>query len=85
MSYTISQIEDYQNRLSEEDKVLVIKHCNKYNIAPVICAWYEDMNDFYSDWVDEVGYSKDAADLLLLDNPEEFLILPNKNIIRFVR
>ena len=83
MSYNISQIDDYQKRLLEKEKEIVIQHCNKYNIAPVIYAWYEDIEDFYSDWVEEVGYSKEKADSLLLDNPEEFLIFPDKKIIRF--
>lgn len=49
--FKIENIDDYQNRLTEEQKEVLIKHCNKYNIYPEICAWYDDMKDFYQDWV----------------------------------
>ena len=49
--YTISDIDDYQNRLNEEQAKLLIRHCNKYNVKPKICAWYDDMEDFYQDWI----------------------------------
>jgi len=87
MSYLLDDIDDYQNRLSDEQKKLVLRHCNRYDIDPVICAWYDDKNDFYSDWCDEIGYSKsDANDLLSNKNGNEgeFKKFKDGQIIRFV-
>ena len=43
-------IDDYLNRLTQEQEKELLKYCNKYNVKPVICAWYEDKKDFVSDW-----------------------------------
>lgn len=86
MKYTINMIDDYQNRLTENQKQRVIKHCNIENITPCICAWYDDKEDFYSDWCEEIGYSQEDADELLncnRDNRGEFLIFEDNQIIRF--
>ena len=80
----ISEIDDYQNRLSNKQKNRVISHCKEHDISPVICAWYDDMDDFYSDWVDEVGYTEIAADDLLNDDGGEFLVFKDRQIVRFV-
>lgn len=85
--YKIEDIDDYQNRLTEEQKSIVLEHCNQHKIAPVICAWYDDWEDFCSDWVDNLGYSEeDAKDLLdgQDHNKGEFLIFENETIVRFV-
>ncbi len=85
MSYEIKDIDDYQNRLSSEQKTELITHCNENDIFPNICAWYDDMEDFYSDWCGEVGYSLDNADALysLGSDSGEFLTFPDKTIVRF--
>jgi hypothetical protein len=84
MTYSIPDIDDYKKQLSEDDKPILIEHCNEHNIPPVICAWYDDIDDFYSDWVDEVGYSKKQADDLLRDNKDsyQFVIFNDGRILR---
>lgn len=85
-NYNIVDIVDYQNRLTEKQKQKLIFHCNKYNINPEICAYYDNMEDFYSDWVDEVGYSKDEAkSLLIVNDGGEFKKFGNGLIVRLVR
>lgn len=59
--YTQLEIDDYQNRITEDQKVKLIKHCNRHNIKPIICAWYEDWEDFCSDWCDSIGYTRTQA------------------------
>lgn len=84
MKYNINDIDDYQNRLDEEQKSKLIKHCNKYEIAPNICAWYDNLEDFYSDWC-KIGYTKKQAKELLNNNIEnEFIKFSNGEIIRLV-
>jgi hypothetical protein len=87
MKYNKEQIDDYQTRLSEADKESLIGHCNKWGIFPNICAWYDDMDDFYSDWMEYIGYSKlEADDLLNTDNTQgEFLIFTDGRIVRLAK
>ena len=49
--YKIKDIADYQSRLTNEQTESLIQHCNEFNIYPIICAWYDNMEDFYQDWV----------------------------------
>jgi hypothetical protein len=79
--YTKENISDYQDRLSEEQIEIVLTHCNKEDIEPTICAWYEDLQDFYSDWVENINYSEEEADELL--DTTEFITFDNGSIIRF--
>ena len=81
--YTIEYIKDYQNRLTDEQKKKVVKHCNRYEIKPNICAWYDDWEDFCEDWCNDCGYSRTEARQILNGGVGEFLIFPNKEIIRF--
>ncbi len=83
--YEISDIDDYQNRLTEKQKKLLIRHCNRYQIAPEICAWYDDMDDFYSDWVEQIGYTKTGARKLMQDNKDEFKRFSDSSIIRLAK
>jgi hypothetical protein len=85
MTYSIPDIDDYQSKLSDKDKITLIEHCNTNDIQPNICAWYDDMNDFYSDWVDEVGYSKENADKLLHNESDQFLIFQDGRILRLAK
>lgn len=84
MKYSNEHIDDYQNKLSNEDEKKLLEHSNKYDIEPVICAWYDNLEDFYSDWVDEVGYTKKQANNLLKDNKDEFLKFKDGRILRLV-
>lgn len=46
--YTIKDIDNYQDgRLSDNQAKKLVEHCNNYKIYPCICAWYDDMDDFY--------------------------------------
>ena len=87
MTYSNEHIDDYKSKLSDTDKTILLEHCNEYNIKPTICAWYDDIEDFYSDWVDEVGYSKKAADELLHNNADsdQFVIFNDGRILRLVK
>ena len=83
--YDYTAIEDYQNRLTESQKGFLLKHCNSYGIKPEICAWYDNMEDFYSDWT-SVGYSKtDAKCLLSVNDGGEFKKFKNGSIVRLVK
>ncbi len=84
MKFKINDIDDYQNRLTPEQKEILIKHSNTTQVPPVICAWYDDLNDFYSDWCDEIGYSKKEANAKLKDSFNEFIIFSDNSIIRLV-
>ena len=85
-TFIITDIEDYQNRLTEKQKEYLIKHCNAHEIKPEICAWYDNMEDFYSDWVNGVGYSKDEAKSLLVNNDGgEFKKFKDGSIVRLNR
>lgn len=86
MNFKIEQIDDYRSRLTPEQKVLVIEHCNKYNIKPTICAWYDDEDDFYDVWMDELGYEQSTSEYILngeMDNQGEFITFEDGQIIRF--
>lgn len=85
MTYTANNIDDYQNRLTDEQTEKVVAHANAFGIDPNICAWYDDMDDFYSDWCDEIGYSKEEADALMCNNPDEFLTFEDGSIARFAK
>lgn len=85
MIYTTSNIDDYRNRLTEEQKLTVVEHANNFELEPNICAWYDDMEDFYSDWCGELGYTQEEADSLFCENDGEFLQFNNDTIIRFVK
>lgn len=64
--YTIDMINNYMpEMLTDEKAKLFIKHCNRYNVNPCICAWYDDWEDFCSEWCDDLGYSHTEARKLL--------------------
>jgi len=69
--------------ITDEIKRCIYFHCNKYKLSKInICAWYKDMNDFYTDWR-LIGYNIFESNNLFTMHPEEFLILPHKQgIIR---
>ena len=83
--FNLSQIDDYQNRLTDKQKKLLITHCNQYNIPPVICAWYEDTEDFIDEWI-QYGYNRTEAryKLNMSQNEGEFKTFNDGTIIRLV-
>jgi len=72
--------------LTEDIKKKIEKHAKRYGIKAEICAWYQNLKDFYSDWCSEnIGYTKTEAKRLLHGGIGEFMYLPNKlGIVRFV-
>lgn len=80
--FTETDIDDYQSRLTEEDKKHLLNHCNEFEIAPVICAWYDNLDDFFEDWVDHVGYTKETSALMLANNRDEFKQFKDGRIVR---
>ena len=59
--WTVEDIDDYLDRLTEDQAKLLVRHCNRYGIKPIICAWYDDLDDFFEDWCDQVGFSESEA------------------------
>ena len=51
------------NPLNENVIQKIKKHIKEYKLTDQICAWYENMTDFYSDWCDKYNgyYSKEEA------------------------
>lgn len=82
MKYSINDIDDYQNRLTEEQKKKLIKHCNRYHIQPTICAWYDDLEDFFSDWCDNCGYTRTEARKIYHGGKGEFCTFSTGEIVR---
>ena len=59
------------------------KHAKRYGLH-VICAYYKDMEDFFSDWTG-IGYTRTEARQILHGRKGEFLKLPNNlGYVRFV-
>jgi len=80
--YKVEDIDDYQNRLTEDQINRLIRHCNRYEVAPNICAWYDDWEDFCSDWCDEIGYTRTEARERLNFGKGEFCKFSNGEIVR---
>ena len=78
---SIDYISKYME-VTDEHIDAIIRHCSKYKLKPKVCAWYKNVDDFYSDWM-EIGYTKEMADRLLNDCKEEFQKFKNGNIIRY--
>ena len=85
--YKINDIDDYQNKLTNKQKERVINHCNRYDIFPNICAWYDDLDDFYTDWIydNKIFKTEDKANERYEYGVEigEFLNFKDGQIIRF--
>lgn len=79
---------DYPNwypKLNDIQVRTILKHCDKHGIESNICAYYEDWDDFCSDWVDHVGYTTQEAKSKLQDGKRtgEFLEFDGWGILRF--
>lgn len=75
---------DMYPELDEDKTKKIFAHCNRYNIEPVICAYYEDWEDFCSDWCDHIGYTRTEARDKLHGGIGEFMIFEGWGILRFV-
>lgn len=47
--YTKEDINDYMDKITASQAEELIEHCNRFDVYPEICAWYDDMDDFYTD------------------------------------
>lgn len=69
------------------DKKLIAKlkrHQTVYGLKDLeVCAYYENLDDFYSDWT-SIGYTKTEARKILNGKIGEFMKLNTGQIIRFV-
>jgi hypothetical protein len=84
-NYKVSDIDDYQKKITEEQSEALIRHCNRYDIKPEICAWYDDLEDYFSDWCSEsIGYTRTEARKLLHGGKGEFKTFSNGEIVRLV-
>lgn len=68
-----------------DDVILAIgKHAMRYALRGDICAYYIDMEDFFSDLC-KIGYSRTEARSLMHNRTGEFMRLPdNLGYIRFI-
>ena len=70
-------------KVTDEIKNKIARHCNRYGIKEEICAWYSDMEDFFSDWCDNCGYTRTQARKIYHGGIGEFQTFANGNIIRY--
>lgn len=72
--------------VTDEIQQKIENHAKMHGIKAEICAWYKDLDDFYSDWCSKnVGYTKREARELFYRGIGEFMYLPNNlGIVRFV-
>ena len=77
-------VENYIGRkLTSQELNSIQKHCKKYNTSS-ICAWYEDWEDFCSDWCsDDIGFTRSEARKLLHGGEGEFQKINTIGILRF--
>lgn len=82
---SMEYLSNYIN-LTDEIKQKIEKHAKRYGIEPKICAWYQDWEDFCSDWCSkQLGYTRTQARKLLHGGRGEFMYLPDGlGIVRFV-
>lgn len=69
-----------------DDKLItkLKRHQKRYGFKDLdICAYYDNIQDFYDDWT-SIGYTKTEARKLLHGGQGEFMILNTGGIIRFV-
>lgn len=60
--YTKEDINDYMDKITASQAEELIEHCNRFDVYPEICAWYDDMDDFYIDCVYDNNICIDEAD-----------------------
>lgn len=78
----VSYLENYIN-VDETIQQALDKHAKKYDLSE-ICAYYADMEDFYSDWCG-LGYARTEARRFFHGGIGEFQKLPDEmGIVRFV-
>lgn len=83
--YTIADIDDYRNKITTEQAVKLVEHCNKHGISPNICAWYDNLNDLYEDYKEHCDYSRETTNAMLQQNTDMFCEFPNGEIIKLTK
>ena len=58
--------------LSDKTVLAIGKHAMRYALHTDICAYYKDMEDFFSDWC-SIGYSRTEARKLMHGGHGEFM------------
>ena len=69
--------------LTDKITLAIEKHATKYDIHGDICAYYKDLEDFFTEWC-SIGYTRTEARKLMHGGYGEFMKLPdNLGYIRF--
>ena len=69
--------------LTDQIVLAVGKHAMRYALHGDVCAYYTNLEDFFSDWT-SIGYTRTEARALLHGGKGEFFKLPdNLGYIRF--
>lgn len=84
MKYDIKDIKDYRDKITKEQAEKLIEHCNRYEIYPNICAWYDDYEDLVWDWYEHCSMDKLEVDEMYKYNQGEFVEFDNGEIVRLV-
>lgn len=87
VAYPVSEkSKEYLSRyitLTEDLLLAIGKHAMRYVLKSDICAYYTDLEDFFSDWTG-IGYTRTEARVLLHSGMGEFFKLPdNLGYVRF--
>lgn len=70
-------------QITDDLTFIIGKHAMRYVLHGDICAYYRDMEDFFSDWC-SIGYTRTEARKLMHSGHGEFMKLPdNLGYIRF--
>ena len=69
-------------KLTEDMITKIERHMNRYGLYR-ICAYYEDWEDFCSDWCDQIGYTRTEARQRLHGGEGEFQIIQDLGILRY--
>ena len=80
VAYPVSEkSKEYLSRyitLTEDLLLAIGKHAMRYVLKSDICAYYTDLEDFFSDWTG-IGYTRTEARVLLHSGTGEFFKLPD--------
>lgn len=81
---SIEYLSQYIN-VTDEVKQEIAKHAEIYGLEEEICAWYKNLDDYFSDWCKKpISYTEEQATQLLFRKNGEFMMLPKKlGIVRF--
>jgi hypothetical protein len=85
MSYNIEDINDYRNKITEEQAQKLINHCNRHDISPDICAWYDDIDDLFDDYKEHCDYTKTITREMLRENKDMFCTFKNGELVKLVK